>query len=187
MNPDQPGYKYARLEKEPTKQDVIDSLNKTKEEIKPAPLGEGKLPEDWNHAKKAIRNDDGTLNRMEAFNPCVKKRKPLNERLDKISKKLGAWRDYVEPLQSRVSELQRENERLELLIKDNEKWIRIYKSSGEDVAKQMELLQKDVETLRDDLTKKQLVYEFAVWLHAQNFTNPDISIHEWVDRFFKQR
>lgn len=63
------------------------------------------------------------------------------------------WDQYVIPLQSRVSELERENERLELLIKDNEKWIRIYKSSGEDVAKQMERLEKEVETLRAENLK----------------------------------
>lgn len=37
------------------------------------------------------------------------------------------------------------------------------------------------------LSNKRLVYEFASWLSQQNFTNPDVSLHEWVERFFKQR
>lgn len=60
MNPDQPGYKYARLEKEPTKQDVIDSLNKTKEEIKPAPLGESSEEQKDGFMIIDVFNDDGS-------------------------------------------------------------------------------------------------------------------------------
>lgn len=36
-----------------------------------------------------------------------------------------------------------------------------------------------------ELKNKQLVYKFATWLQGENFTNPDVSVHEWVETFFK--
>lgn len=34
------------------------------------------------------------------------------------------------------------------------------------------------------IKNKRLVYEFAKWLQGENFTNPDVSIHDWVEKFF---
>lgn len=39
----------------------------------------------------------------------------------------------------------------------------------------------------DALYKRRLVFEFASWLSEQNFTNPDVSVSEWVTTFFNQK
>lgn len=47
------------------------------------------------------------------------------------------------------------------------------------------LVAKQLESDRK-LQNKRLVYEFAKWLQGENFTNPDISIHDWVETFFQR-
>lgn len=36
------------------------------------------------------------------------------------------------------------------------------------------------------LQSKQLVYGFASWLQQENFTNPDMSVSDWVNKYFNE-
>jgi len=37
-----------------------------------------------------------------------------------------------------------------------------------------------------DLTARQVVYNFAMWLKDENFTNPDMSVSDWVNKYFNE-
>jgi len=39
---------------------------------------------------------------------------------------------------------------------------------------------------RLELDEKRKVYEFASWLQQQNFTNPDMSVSDWVNKYFNE-
>lgn len=46
--------------------------------------------------------------------------------------------------------------------------------------------QNEVQDLKTGLQAKRLIYMFTQWLQNENFTNPDMSVSDWVNKYFNE-